>query len=228
MLHSTEELRGYTIHATDGEIGSVHSCYFDFKTWFIRYFVVKKDNWLRHRKVLLAPTALGSPNCETKHIPVALTTKQIMKGPSIDNHKPISHQIRRKLHKFDNWSPIWWRRALHPMSYAKEIAKLLDKNQYSEDEEDTKNENLSLRSTSEIIGYNIHTTDDGIGHLDDFVVDDQMWSIQYLVASIENHKVIISSLWVDNIDWLHNIVSVKLDRTSIITTPHYNFKLPID
>ena len=44
MLHSMENLRGYAIGATDGEIGSVYSFFFDSQDWTVRYVVVDTGN----------------------------------------------------------------------------------------------------------------------------------------------------------------------------------------
>jgi len=40
MLRSINDLRGLTIRATDGEIGSVDQFFFDDERWSIRYLVV--------------------------------------------------------------------------------------------------------------------------------------------------------------------------------------------
>jgi hypothetical protein len=45
MLRSLAELHGYTIHATDGDIGTVPAFFFDATTWAIRYMVVDTVHW---------------------------------------------------------------------------------------------------------------------------------------------------------------------------------------
>lgn len=40
MLRSVNDLKGLSLRATDGEIGSVDQFYFDDETWTIRYLVV--------------------------------------------------------------------------------------------------------------------------------------------------------------------------------------------
>ena len=49
MLFSFEGLRGYGIHATDGDIGSVRDVYFDDVGSSVRYFVVDTGSWLPGR-----------------------------------------------------------------------------------------------------------------------------------------------------------------------------------
>jgi uncharacterized protein YrrD len=53
MLHSLHRLLGFSIGATDGEIGHVKDFYYDDKTWTVRYLVVETGNWLFGRKVLI-------------------------------------------------------------------------------------------------------------------------------------------------------------------------------
>ena len=40
MLRSVSGMRGFTIHATDGDMGSVDEFLFDDEQWTIRYLVV--------------------------------------------------------------------------------------------------------------------------------------------------------------------------------------------
>ncbi|MBE9080437.1 PRC-barrel domain-containing protein [Romeria aff. gracilis LEGE 07310] len=51
-LRSAETLRGYKIHASDGEIGKVDQFLFDDESWTIRYLVVNTGNWLLERLVV--------------------------------------------------------------------------------------------------------------------------------------------------------------------------------
>lgn len=54
-LRSTQEVTGYDIHATDGEIGHVVDFIIDDKDWAIRYLVVSTRNWWPGKKVLVSP-----------------------------------------------------------------------------------------------------------------------------------------------------------------------------
>jgi hypothetical protein len=55
MLRSLEELQGYTIHAMDGDIGTVHAFLFDDNTWAMRYLVVDTGAWLPGSRCSLPP-----------------------------------------------------------------------------------------------------------------------------------------------------------------------------
>src|SRR5262247_2160585 len=107
MLRSLEELHGYTIHATDGDIGTVYAFFFDDKTWAIRYLVVDTGNWLPDRQVLISPIALGQPDWEGQFFSVKLTTEQVRNSPDIDTDKPVSRQQETLLHTYYDWPTYW-------------------------------------------------------------------------------------------------------------------------
>ena len=50
MLHNIKELTGFSVGATDGEIGKVKDAYFDDQRWAIRHLVVDTGGWLSERK----------------------------------------------------------------------------------------------------------------------------------------------------------------------------------
>ena len=84
MLHKTSKVRGFHIHATDGEIGHVDDFLFDEATWTVRYLVVDTSNWIGGRSVLISPTAVESINPTDQKIRVRLTRGAVEHGPSLD------------------------------------------------------------------------------------------------------------------------------------------------
>jgi hypothetical protein len=107
MLRSIISLTGYTIEATDGDIGHVRDLYFDDRSWIIRYLVVDTGTWLPGRKVLISPAALGRPNWQSEKFPVGLTKNQVKNSPDIDTTKPVSRQHEAELHLHYDWPPYW-------------------------------------------------------------------------------------------------------------------------
>ena len=59
MLTNASLIKGCTVAASDGHIGSVSDFLFDDSTWLVRWLVVDTGNWLSGRKVLLPPSVLG-------------------------------------------------------------------------------------------------------------------------------------------------------------------------
>ena len=85
---------------------------------------------------------------------------------------------------------------------------------------------LHLRSTSAVSGYNIQALDGDIGHVEDFVIDDETWVIRYLVIDTQNwwpgRKVLISPQWIERVSWDQGTVFVNLSRDAIKQAPEYS------
>jgi uncharacterized protein YrrD len=89
-----------------------------------------------------------------------------------------------------------------------------------------------LRSTKKMAGYSIAASDGAIGHLDDFIIDDETWTIRYLVVDTRNwwpgKKVMLSPRWIKRLDWKKHKVEVGLSRAQIEDSPEYDDSSVID
>lgn len=83
MLHKTSRLKGFHLHATDGEIGHVDNFLID-PSWKVAYLVVDTSNFVGGKSVLVSPTAVVKIDVEKQEILVRLTRKEIEQSPSID------------------------------------------------------------------------------------------------------------------------------------------------
>src|SRR5438105_4575007 len=107
MLQTINNLRKFTLRATDGPIGSVKDCYFDDEHWTVRYLVVHTGAWLMGRDVLISPIAVRRANNEEKYLEVDLSKERVEKSPSIDTAKPISRRHEREYFQYYGW-PYYW------------------------------------------------------------------------------------------------------------------------
>ena len=82
------------------------------------------------------------------------------------------------------------------------------------------------RSSREVIGYHIQASDGELGHVEDFIIDDETWAIRYLVVDTKNwwpgEKVLISPNWVGRVSWEDRIVFIHLSRESVKNSPRYS------
>jgi len=90
-----------------------------------------------------------------------------------------------------------------------------------------------LRSTNEVAGYRIQAKDDKIGHVEDFIMDDNLWILRYVVIDTRNwlpggRKVLVSPGWVDHISWADRIVFINLNAKAIENSPEYKPTLPVN
>jgi len=89
-----------------------------------------------------------------------------------------------------------------------------------------------LRSIDAVTGYHVHASDGEIGHVVDFLVEDEDWSIRYLVVAAKNwwpgKKVLISPRSAQEIDWLDKIVKLDVDRQRVKDSPEYDESTTLD
>ena len=61
-----------------------------------------------------------------------------------------------------------------------------DPKKLKESTQDEKTWDSHLRSTYDVSGYDIQATDGEIGHVEDFIIDDETWAIRYLIIDTRN------------------------------------------
>ncbi len=221
MLIKTKTLDGYKLESRDGEIGEVEEFYFDDKHWTIRYLIAATGTWLTGRQVLLSPYALGEVDHENRHVAVDLTKKQIEDSPPLSSDKPVSRQFEESYYGYYGM-PMYWG---GPYMWGAYPYPIRDRVQANEPAPHEKAWDHDLRSTDAVRGYYIQAADGEIGHIDDFIIDDQTWAIRYLVVGTRNwwpgKKVLLSPHWIKSVSWENSKVFVDLTREAIKQSPEY-------
>ncbi len=223
MLLKANTLKGFKLDSLDGEIGTVSEFYFDDRHWTIRYLVADTGGWLSGRQVLLSPYSLVGAVKEDKAIAVNLTQEQIQDSPSLNSDKPVSRQFEMDYHGYYGW-PMYWG---GPMMWGAYPYLVRDPNQWNTptETETEKSWDPHLRSTDAVTGHHIQATDGEIGHVVDFILDDETWAIRYLVVDTRNwwpgKKVLISPQWIERVSWSELKVFVNLSREAVKASPEY-------
>jgi hypothetical protein len=106
-LRSTDELKGYAIHAVDGDIGHVEDLIADDSQWVIRYFVVDTRNWLPGRKVLVSPGWIRRISWANRDVVVELTRQQVEESPEYDPTAPVNEAYEKRLYDFYGRPKYW-------------------------------------------------------------------------------------------------------------------------
>jgi uncharacterized protein YrrD len=237
MLRGISTLKGLTVGALDGEVGSVHDVYFDDKQWTVRYFVVDTGTWLSGRRVLISPMALRQPaDVVGDRLQVGLSKAQIENAPSWDTDKPVSrqHEIAYARH-YDYpyyWAgPARWGTAWDPFTG---IVPAPRPDPVEEEiiARERENADEHLHSARDVTGYYVQAKDDDVGHVEDFLVDDHTWAIRYLIVDTRNwlpgRKVLLAPSWIKNVSWDESKVYVDLRRQEVETSPEYHPSKPFE
>jgi hypothetical protein len=199
MLQSLENIRNYKIHAKNGDIGHVEDFYFDDKDWKTCYLVADYGNWVTgHQKVLITPQHFVHTDWTEGKLYVDLTTEQVESSPDASAHTPISRQ--------------------HKMSKAF-ASGFKDKDVDAVVAQKISPEDMYLCSLKDTEGLHIEAADGEIGHVLDFMVNEETWEIVWLVASTRNwwpgKQVLISPEHIKRVSWPERKIYLDMTRQEV-------------
>lgn len=228
MLIKAKTLKGFKLDSLDGKIGEVSDFYFDDIHWAVRYLVADTGNWITGRSVLISPYALIAAHEKQDTIEVGLTKDQIKNSPSPDSHKPVSRQFENEYNGYYGW-PTYWGGPSTWGAYPLPVRDL--QLTIAEFHDDNESHDPHLRSTDEVSGYHLQASDGEIGHVADFIIDDETWAIRYLVIDTRNwwpgKEVLVSPDWIKRVSWTDRKVFIDLTRDAIRAAPTYKNDEPI-
>ena len=223
MLRSVKQLYGDKLGALDGEIGHVKDFYFDDQSWAVRYLVADTGSWLTGRKVLISPHAFGILCQQGKDLLVNLTRKQIENSPSIESHKPVSRQYEEEYYRYYALPFYWqggglWGMSNVPVVPPDPLPSATDRTLERAD--------AHLRSTQAVNGYRLQASDGTIGHVCDFLMDDENWAIGQLVIKtghrFSGKEVQIPTSKVDRISYEESTVFVSATSAGVEQSPTHH------
>ncbi|MGA2536112.1 MAG: PRC-barrel domain-containing protein [Terracidiphilus sp.] len=221
MLIKAKALEGYSLKCLDGDIGSASEFFFDDRYWAIRYFVANTGTWLRDKKVLISPYSLIGVNASEGRVSVQLTKKQIEDCPSTDMDEPVSRQYEDSYNGYYGFPNYWG----GPYMWGSNPYMVRDRSRWGVAASQAMGWDRHLRSTREVTGYHLHALDGEVGHVDDFIIDDDTWAIRYLVVATKNwwpgKKVLISPKWIESVSWKAREVVIGLSRETVKSAPEY-------
>jgi uncharacterized protein YrrD len=255
MLRRTQELIGYTVQATDGDVGHVDDLLFDDYDWRVRYFIVDTGSWLAHHRVLIAPECecIGRADTPKELLQVELSKSQVESSPKADLAKPLSQEYLEELHDHYGWSKAPTYGTVEPGQTRRTTPSFGDsavgwhgvpslagwkpvQRESHETAELDKTDHRPiitpyLYSVDEIIGYRIRATDQLIGRVEDLLLDEGEWILRYLIVDtrrwLPGKDVIVGLEQVKSIDPYETDVHVSLTSDQLENAPEYNPQEPI-
>jgi hypothetical protein len=179
---------------------------FDDESWVVRYIVVQTGEWLSNRTVLISTIAIGQPTWSYRTLRVPMTTDQVRNSSEYPGaSRPPPGNVGTGVERH---------------TAAEDRARL-------EHEIDPhRNGDPHLRSTNAMMHYHIKASDGSIGHVQGLLLEEDTWSIRYLIVDTSNwwlgHKVLIAPQWFRGVSWSERAVSIDLTREAIKGSPPYN------
>jgi hypothetical protein len=89
-----------------------------------------------------------------------------------------------------------------------------------------------LRAAAAVTGSRIQASDGDIGHVENLLVDDQDWSIRYLIVDTRNwwpgkHVLIVPGA-VTEVSWTHHTMRLDVSERTVRTSPVWDPLVPTD
>jgi sporulation protein YlmC with PRC-barrel domain len=159
----TESLKKRSIQSKDGEIGHCSDFLFHDDKWRISYLVVATGGLLSRREVLISPEAIlvedMKPDADS--IPLNLDRETIENSPRIGEERPVSLEYEKQLSAYYAW-PTYGGPSGMLGGPASQVVPMTKSSEYSESLENIeKMDTPNLRSTNELLGYDVLDRDGG-------------------------------------------------------------------
>jgi sporulation protein YlmC with PRC-barrel domain len=250
MRRAMRDLIGADVLARDGQVGSVLDVYFDDQQWVVRYLVVRPSGIDRTTPYLISPIAVDRI-VEGGDLVLDVSSDQVRTAPGIEEHQPISRQLEQEYGEHYGWGPYWtgpslWGHWATPIGLAgppgavgaavpaEDVASGPGADETTRREaeaRDTQRQaDRNLRSALETQGYHVKASDGEIGHVEDFLVEEESWRINCLVVDTSNwwfgKKVTVATDRFTAIDWAERLIGTSLSCDEVRSSSEFDEEEP--
>jgi hypothetical protein len=110
-LHSTEEILGRQVRATDGPVGHVADLLVEDLTWRIRYLDIDLRDRRPGSRVLIAPEWIDDVGWPDSAVSVTLPGETIRSAPPHDPSRPVDREYEQHLYAHHGRPGYWQERS---------------------------------------------------------------------------------------------------------------------
>ena len=212
MLFTMKSINQFTLCSKDGTIGKIREVLFNDQTWQVKYLVADAGNWLIGHKVLISPDYMQELNQNQQCINVDLFKQQVKDAPPLSSDLPVDRQKDGEPYSILNLPPS----PLTRLPEDQAITSALDIQACADRIAEQHSWDPQLRSTKASSGLTIEALDGEVGQIEDFIIDDQSWTIRYLVVRTgkwwPGHQILIAPPWISRLSWGTSQAFVNIDR----------------
>ncbi len=233
MLRSMNEIVDYHFFAKKENIGRCKDLLFDDWWWTVRHLVADTGGWLEGHQVLISPVMIEKMDWKTRMVMVNITKDQLENCPSPSDEETVSREHEKQIFMHYGYPDYWngtglWGAAAYPWILDTEPVM---ENQEKDDGEETRENHL--RSFKELKGYSIKASDGEIGHVEDFILDDETWALRYVIVDTRNwlpggKKVMLSLNWARSVSWSESSFEMDMPKEKIEKGPEFDPEKPVN
>jgi hypothetical protein len=100
-------VKGYHIHARDGELGHVQGYLVDDYLWSVRYLVVNTSNWWLGHQVLVSPEWIQDVNWAEATVNIDLDRQAIKEAPVYEEGALVDRDTELGIYNHYGRSAYW-------------------------------------------------------------------------------------------------------------------------
>jgi hypothetical protein len=150
----------------------------------------------------------------------------VRNSPAVDDLQGLSRQVERRVLGHYGYPAYWGATGIWG-SYGSPAELLADQPPAAPpvagEAEGADSGTKHLRSLKKTTGFHIHARDGEIGHVDDFLIDQETWKLRYLLVDTSNwiggRWVIVSADALEQVDPDHRLLHVATTRDEVLHAP---------
>jgi hypothetical protein len=185
--------------------------------------------------VLISPHAVTRIDSNAETVETQLTRSQVENSPPIETDQPISRRMETEYNRYYGYPPYWagsyatglWGFGALPLAG---MRPTLSAREGERPPAPTEPDEIHLRSGREVAGYRVAATDDKIGHVENFLFEDDSWAIRQLVIDTRDwwpgRHVLVSTDHVERVSWPERSVHLRIARADVERSPEYDPRRP--
>lgn len=238
MLRSIEDLIKSGVTCPDGDLGRVEQVYFDVRTWGMCYLIVDTSAWGYGEKIWVPLRCISQIDFASGVVKLNRTQQKMLSSSSLDTKTPVSRLQEVRIFDYYDCKPYWEEANFHGTPHDPAAPLEPDANTRMTEQMNALNALNALNatvhplSTKEVGGFTIEALEGPIGHIRDFVFDDETWLIRYLTVDTRDwwqseSEVLLSTESFKCIDSTTSTISTSLSRDAIKRSPAYIDAVPL-
>lgn len=215
MKQLLSNLIGATVESQTAPAGKVLDFYFDDHQWILRYMVCRVDTPDGAKQVLVRSEAFLPKEWDLAVFPVNLTEEEVKTCPLAETDRPVSQQKAAELGPILPWPEA------HGMASFSAI--LVNSEAPTPPPGDP-----HLRSFQVVRNYDVGNKSHILGHVKDFVIDDETWAIHALILKVgpwfRRRAVMVSPKWAQEIDWAAGVIWADTPADNWASAPAFSVR----
>ncbi len=151
-------------------------------------------------------------------------------SPGVETDEPVSRQWEKDYYDYHVW-PYYWGGMGVSAYPGVLVAPAVGDADTPQQEAASDQGDIHLRSTKEVTGYGIVAEGGLLGHIEDFIVDDESWGVRYLAVDTRDFwpgkKFLLPSTEVGPLNCLDRSVALGGTCDQVRNSPEWDPREPI-